>query len=84
MEWSVLSSDFSKRAVKSGALDGARPVGSAPEPCVAPPRGTNRTHLHSRLATVCEIQVAPARTHGSAVREEQETREVGLHVTGIR
>lgn len=33
----------------SGALDGARPVGSTPEPFLAPHRGLNQTHLGSGL-----------------------------------
>lgn len=45
----------------SGALDGARPVESALEHSVAPPRGTNQTHLSSGLATDCETQVNPGR-----------------------
>ncbi len=34
-------------------------LGRAPWPCVAPPRGTNQTHLRTDLATDCEIQVKP-------------------------
>ncbi|KAK1906863.1 Alpha-2A adrenergic receptor [Dissostichus eleginoides] len=60
------------------------PSRTSPEHCVAPPRGTKQTHIGSRLATDCEIQVEFLPGHVTLLREEQETKELFRHVTDIR
>ncbi|KAG7222232.1 hypothetical protein INR49_016646, partial [Caranx melampygus] len=66
-----------------GALDAARPVGSAPEPCVAPP-AEERTKRTSALVSPRIVKSrSPLPGHGGSAVRSRRPKEVGHHVTDI-